>query len=697
MKSLLLPALAMLLFASQLVSQSSNIQQATSINSDGAAPAASAMLDVQATDKGMLVPRMTTAQRTTIASPATGLLVFDTTTGGFWFYNGTAWVDLSSPKVLADGDGDTRIQVEESMDDDIIRFDLEGTENMVLQKNATQAPRLELINPYENTFVGEGAGTNAYGDSFTQTGTATEKNAGGGGGQNAGFGFQALFNNIGGEFNSAFGYQSLYSNNGTSQNSAFGYQTLYSNVGGSFNTAVGYKAIFTNVSGWYNVGTGYNALFSNTSGGHNVANGARALFSNSVGNFNTANGRDALYSNISGSDNTANGWAALYSNTSGSNNTANGVAALYHNQANYRSTAIGAYAMQYADNRTPGRQTFNTAIGYQALRGSSIAARNTGRWNTAIGDDALYSNTSGDFNTAGGSFALYSNTWGAANTANGYQALYSNTIGYYNTAIGYQSLYSSNGALSDDHTAVGHQSLYSNSTGSKNTAIGRQSLFNNTTGLNNTALGFQAGKDLPNNVSNVTCLGNGAGFATTSTNHINVGNTSVTGIAGQVNFTTYSDARMKTSVQQNVPGLAFISKLKPVTYHIDYQKQWAIANPGIRDTSAFYPEKYDIEKIRFSGFLAQEVEAAALELGYDFSGVVAPKDGKGLYGVRYSEFVVPLVKSVQELNEERLAEKAEKNELKTENAMLKIQVASLQSQLDKITAALAGAGIAVEK
>jgi hypothetical protein len=53
----------------------SNIQQATSINSDGAAPAASAMLDVQATDKVMLVPRMTTAQRLGIPSLATGLLV----------------------------------------------------------------------------------------------------------------------------------------------------------------------------------------------------------------------------------------------------------------------------------------------------------------------------------------------------------------------------------------------------------------------------------------------------------------------------------------------------------------------------------------------------------------------------------------------------------------------------------------------
>lgn len=41
-------------------------------------PDPSAMLDVSSTDKGMLVPRMTTAQRLAIPSPAESLLVFDT-------------------------------------------------------------------------------------------------------------------------------------------------------------------------------------------------------------------------------------------------------------------------------------------------------------------------------------------------------------------------------------------------------------------------------------------------------------------------------------------------------------------------------------------------------------------------------------------------------------------------------------------
>lgn len=74
-----------------------------SINATGASSHPSAMLDIQSTDKGILIPRMATAQRSVIASPATGLLVFDTDTGSFWFYDGTAWADLSSDS----GDADT--------------------------------------------------------------------------------------------------------------------------------------------------------------------------------------------------------------------------------------------------------------------------------------------------------------------------------------------------------------------------------------------------------------------------------------------------------------------------------------------------------------------------------------------------------------------------------------------------------------
>lgn len=70
--------------------------QSVAINTTGTIPHASAMLDISGTDKGVLVPRMTSAQRTAIANPAEGLLVFDNQTKTFWFFSGS-WKELKPP------------------------------------------------------------------------------------------------------------------------------------------------------------------------------------------------------------------------------------------------------------------------------------------------------------------------------------------------------------------------------------------------------------------------------------------------------------------------------------------------------------------------------------------------------------------------------------------------------------------------
>ncbi len=71
--------------------------QSVSINNDGSLPDPSAMLDIKSTNKGLLMPRMSTIQRTTmISSPVAGLKVFDTDTKTFWFYNGTGWIESAT-------------------------------------------------------------------------------------------------------------------------------------------------------------------------------------------------------------------------------------------------------------------------------------------------------------------------------------------------------------------------------------------------------------------------------------------------------------------------------------------------------------------------------------------------------------------------------------------------------------------------
>src|SRR5205085_10645728 len=86
------------------------------------------------------------------------------------------------------------------------------------------------------------------------------------------------------------------------------------------------------------------------------------------------------------------------------------------------------------------------------------------------------------------------------------------------------------------------------------------------------------------------------------------------------------------------------------------------------------PEKYDLEKIKFSGFLAQEVESAAQASGYDFSGLTKPKKETELYTLSYESFVVPLVKAVQEQQSiiESQTKKIDEQTLKIEDQTLKI-------------------------
>src|SRR5262245_42591212 len=67
-------------------------QQSVGINTTNPDP--SEALDIQSNSKGMLIPRLTTAQRTAISSPAAGLLVFDTNTGSFWFKSTGNWIEL---------------------------------------------------------------------------------------------------------------------------------------------------------------------------------------------------------------------------------------------------------------------------------------------------------------------------------------------------------------------------------------------------------------------------------------------------------------------------------------------------------------------------------------------------------------------------------------------------------------------------
>lgn len=80
-----------------------SFSQSVSINNTAAIADSTAILDVSSTTKGLLLPRMTAAQKTGIVTPATGLLIYQTDAeAGFYYYNGTNWLLLVSSAVNTD-------------------------------------------------------------------------------------------------------------------------------------------------------------------------------------------------------------------------------------------------------------------------------------------------------------------------------------------------------------------------------------------------------------------------------------------------------------------------------------------------------------------------------------------------------------------------------------------------------------------
>jgi predicted RNase H-like nuclease (RuvC/YqgF family) len=161
-----------------------------------------------------------------------------------------------------------------------------------------------------------------------------------------------------------------------------------------------------------------------------------------------------------------------------------------------------------------------------------------------------------------------------------------------------------------------------------------------------------------------------------------VGNTFVKSIGGQVGWSTFSDGRYKKNIKEDVKGLSFINKLRPITYTVDINGLNEYYNKGRKHDGTYEKMKATIQpstdeaaKIVYNGFIAQEVETAAKNLNYDFSGVDKPKINDGLYGLRYADFVVPLVKAVQELS-------GQNEKLKNQNEDLEQRVAKLEAMMN---------------
>ena len=242
-----------------------------------------------------------------------------------------------------------------------------------------------------------------------------------------------------------------------------------------------------------------------------------------------------------------------------------------------------------------------------------------------------------------------------------------NRVGFVGGSLGDNIFF---GALAATNSAglsnvgIGTYAMPGNVSGSYNTSIGGYSSIRTSIANNNTVMGYNAGSEWDYGWNNTfigaysegagngayNCIAIGKDATATSTSAAVIGNSFTNWIGGYVGWSTVSDGRYKKNVQEDVKGLDFIMKLRPVTYQLNVNglSNFLKENRAGATDDAMKKGIDEKERRRFSGFIAQEVESSAKQLGYDFGGLHVPTNANDLYSLSYAEFVVPLTKAVQE-------------------------------------------------
>lgn len=280
MKNLFAIVLLYCFFTSTLTAQS------VSINSDGTSANADAILHLKSTSKGLLIPSVTTNQRTNINNISNGLLVYDNQTNSFWFRDSGVWHELAATDDLSadeikDTDNNTKIQVEEGNNDNQIRFDIDGEERLVMKQSTNGELLIEPSNSTFNTFLGNSAGTNTDPSSFPN------------GYWNSFFGNGAGNGNQSGSYNTYIGRYAGHDNQTGDQNTMLGANAGENFTSGDFNTLTGYFSGQTQAIGNENVYMGHSAGSFKTSGNENTIIGYRAGRNNGTGSGNVFLGHEA--------------------------------------------------------------------------------------------------------------------------------------------------------------------------------------------------------------------------------------------------------------------------------------------------------------------------------------------------------------------------------------------------------------------
>ena len=459
-----------------LIGHQSYAQTGVAINTTGADAASSAMLDVSAANKGILVPRMTAMERLGILNPAKGLLVYQNDgTEGFYYFDGTVWTRLANGTYTET--------------DPVVK-----AINGIVKSNGTAISSATAGTDYI-TPAGNETLTNKTINGLTPTAAATG------------------FTIAGGTAPKTL----TVSDNATVSGTNTGDQTLSGMGGVAANTAIT-GATNTKITydskGLVTAGTAATTADIAASANKNYVTDAQAVVIGNTSGTNT--GDDAVNSNYSSLVTNANHSGDAEGATALIVKKINGVALSGLATGilkNTTTTGVPSIAVS-ADFPTLNQNTTGTASNVTGT--VAIANGGTGATTATNAINALLpaqSSNSGKYlSTDGSSTSWTSPASGWSLTGNAFGATTTNFIGTTdnnalvfkvngnkagevssgtNTSFGYQTLNVNTGLY---NTANGYQALYSNAGGYRNTANGSGALYNNTEGDNNTANGYDAGR-----------------------------------------------------------------------------------------------------------------------------------------------------------------------------------------------------------
>lgn len=438
MKTLFLKSI-MVIFLSLFIIDNSIYAQNVVITDDSSyLPHPSAILDIKSDTKGVLFPRMSSAQRLSIPSPPNGLMIYDTTVNGFFcFNNTTGWLNIEEASQLWGLDGNKVFLNDNSAKIGIgtknpgakltVAGDNSQTVNdtLFVVRNKNGDPVFAVFPEGVRIWMEDGVKGNIGGfaisgrsagkfesDFFKVTSDSIriyiEENSGKG---NIG-GF-AISGRSAGKGNSEILRITSDSTRIITKNRRAGFAVLNQNTGGSSTYMdITPDNIFIGDGAGKKLASG-----GDTVGIHNSFFGYRSGYNTSNGSHNVFFGYTSGYLNSGGYDNVFMGNSSGYNNTSGSQNVFIGFEAGKANKNAFQNVFLG-----YKAGNSNQTGNYNVFLGSESGYGNY-----SGRSNLFLGSNSGYNNYSGNYNVFLGENAGHENYSGNGNVFLG------NRAGYFET------------------------------------------------------------------------------------------------------------------------------------------------------------------------------------------------------------------------------------------------------------------------